>query len=156
MRSMRVRSASILVCDHAQWFLWWFFPLEILYLVNTNRIGTTYSCVANYEGSNVEIIANEQGNFTTPSFVSFTDKERLIGESAKNQAAMNPRNTVFDIKSVLLVHIFFQHGWVNIMQALDWTSIRRPYRQERYRIMAFQGRRPRWEPYGRSRIPWRS
>jgi L1 cell adhesion molecule like protein len=48
----------------------------------------------------VEIIANEQGSFTTPSFVSFTDKERLIGESAKNQAAMNPKNTIFDIKSV--------------------------------------------------------
>jgi hypothetical protein len=63
-------------------------------------LGTTYSCVANYEGTNVEIIANEQGSFTTPSFVSFTEKERLIGESAKNQAAMNPRNTIFDIKSV--------------------------------------------------------
>jgi heat shock 70kDa protein 1/2/6/8 len=49
----------------------------------------------------VEIIANEQGSFTTPSFVSFTDKERLIGESAKNQAAMNPRNTIFDIKLVI-------------------------------------------------------
>lgn len=45
-------------------------------------------------------VANEQGNFTTPSFVSFTDQERLIGESAKNQAAMNPKNTVFDIKCV--------------------------------------------------------
>jgi heat shock protein 1/8 len=44
------------------------------------------------------LVANEQGSFTTPSFVSFTDKERLIGESAKNQAAMNPRNTIFDIK----------------------------------------------------------
>lgn len=61
-------------------------------------LGTTYSCVAVYEGATVEIIANEQGSFTTPSFVSFTDKERLIGESAKNQAAMNPTNTVFDIK----------------------------------------------------------
>lgn len=60
--------------------------------------GTTYSCVATYEGTNVEIIANEQGSFTTPSFVSFTDKERLIGEAAKNNAAMNPRNTVFDAK----------------------------------------------------------
>lgn len=60
--------------------------------------GTTYSCVAIYEGTNVEIIANEQGSFTTPSFVSFTDEERLIGEAAKNQAAMNPRNTVFDVK----------------------------------------------------------
>ena len=60
--------------------------------------GTTYSCVATYEGTNVEIIANEQGSFTTPSFVSFTENERLIGEAAKNQAAMNPANTVFDVK----------------------------------------------------------
>ncbi|KAL8328015.1 hypothetical protein RB597_004042 [Gaeumannomyces tritici] len=64
-------------------------------------LGTTYSCVATYEGSNVEIIANEQGSFTTPSFVSFTDSERLIGEAAKNQAAMNPANTVFDVKRLI-------------------------------------------------------
>ncbi|KAF5554013.1 heat shock 70, partial [Fusarium phyllophilum] len=64
-------------------------------------LGTTYSCVAIYEGTNVEIIANEQGSFTTPSFVSFTDKERLIGEAAKNNAAMNPRNTVFDAKRLI-------------------------------------------------------
>jgi heat shock 70kDa protein 1/2/6/8 len=44
------------------------------------------------------IVANEQGSFTTPSFVSFTSEERLIGEAAKNQAAMNPENTVFDVK----------------------------------------------------------
>lgn len=77
------------------------------------NIGTTYSCVAIYEGTNVEIIANEQGSFTTPSYVSFTEKERLIGEAAKNQAAMNPRNTIFDVKSVLpfcqeFVHFFSQ------------------------------------------------
>ncbi|KAK5016852.1 Heat shock protein ssb1 [Cryomyces antarcticus] len=64
-------------------------------------LGTTYSCVANYEGTNVEIIANEQGSFTTPSFVSFTAEERLIGEAAKNQAAMNPENTVFDVKRLI-------------------------------------------------------
>lgn len=58
--------------------------------------------MATYEGSNVEIIANEQGSFTTPSFVSFTAEERLIGEAAKNQAAMNPVNTVFDVKYALL------------------------------------------------------
>ena len=45
-------------------------------------------------------VANDQGSFTTPSFVSFTSEERLIGEAAKNQAAMNPRNTVFDVKCV--------------------------------------------------------
>ena len=48
--------------------------------------------------TNAIVVANEQGSFTTPSFVSFTDEERLIGEAAKNQAAMNPANTIFDIK----------------------------------------------------------
>ncbi len=77
----------------------WAHPPQSL-TVGLCDIGTTYSCVATYEGSNVEIIANEQGSFTTPSFVSFTDQERLIGEAAKNQAAMNPTNTVFDVKLV--------------------------------------------------------
>lgn len=52
--------------------------------------------------SDLNPVANEQGSFTTPSFVSFTPEERLIGEAAKNQAAMNPENTVFDVKYVPL------------------------------------------------------
>lgn len=57
---------------------------------------------------NVRAVANEQGSFTTPSFVSFTSEERLIGEAAKNQAAMNPENTVFDVKyDMASLNIFF-------------------------------------------------
>ena len=58
-------------------------------------LGTTYSCVGVWQHDRVEIIANDQGNRTTPSYVGFTDSERLIGDAAKNQVAMNPTNTVF-------------------------------------------------------------
>lgn len=64
-------------------------------------LGTTYSCVGIWQNERVEIIANEQGNRTTPSYVAFTDTERLVGDSAKNQAAMNPVNTVFDAKRLI-------------------------------------------------------
>lgn len=61
-------------------------------------LGTTYSCVGVMHNGKVEIIVNDQGNRITPSYVAFTDEERLVGDAAKNQYAANPQRTVFDIK----------------------------------------------------------
>ena len=64
-------------------------------------LGTTHMCVGVWQNDNVQIIRNEYGNLTTPSYVAFTDSERLVGDPAKNQASMNPRNTVFGVMRLI-------------------------------------------------------
>ena len=64
-------------------------------------LGTTYSCVGVFRHNRVDILANDMGNRTTPSYVAFTEDERLVGDAAKNQCAMNPSNTVFDAKRLI-------------------------------------------------------
>ena len=64
-------------------------------------LGTTYSCVGIFKNGRVEIIPNEFGNRITPSFVAFSDEERLVGEAAKNQAAVNPKRSIYVVKRLI-------------------------------------------------------
>jgi len=100
-------------------------------------LGTTYSCVGVFQHGKVEIIANDQGNRTTPSYVAFTDSERLIGDAAKNQVAMNPSNTVFDAKRLIgrrfedqCVHSDMKHWPFNIVDDSGKPKIEVEYKGE--------------------------
>jgi hypothetical protein len=92
-------------------------------------LGTTYSCVGIWQNERVEIIANDQGNRTTPSWVAFTESERLIGDAAKNQAAMNPSNTVFDAKRL-------------IGRKLDDAAIQQDLKHWPFKVIGKDGNKP--------------
>ena len=93
-------------------------------------LGTTYSCVGVWQNDKVEIIANDQGNRTTPSYVAFNSNEKLVGESAKSQVSLNPENTIFDAKR-LMGHKFsdkhvqqdISHFPFNIVQGANDTPV---------------------------------
>jgi heat shock protein 1/8 len=100
-------------------------------------LGTTYSCVGVWQHDKVEIIPNDQGNRTTPSYVAFTDSERLIGDAAKNQVAMNPQNTVFDAKRLIgrrfddpTVQADMKHWPFKVVSKDDKPQIRVAYKGE--------------------------
>ena len=98
-------------------------------------LGTTYSCVGVWQNDHVEIIANDQGNRTMPSYVSFTTDERLIGEPAKSSAANNPKNTVFDSKR-LIGKSFNDEKMTSILKHLSYNVIdkeNKPFIEVEYR-----------------------
>jgi endoplasmic reticulum chaperone BiP len=89
-------------------------------------LGSTYSRVGVFKNGRVEIIANDQGQRITPSYVAFTENETLIGENAKDKALMNPENTVFDAKRLIgrrFDEVDIKHFPFKVVNHDEWTSI---------------------------------
>jgi len=107
-------------------------------------LGTTYSCVGVWQNDRVEIIANDQGNRTTPSYVSFTDDERLVGDAAKNSASSNPKNTVFDAKR-LLGRKFDDSAVKSDMKHWPFTVLEGANEKPMIEVM-FKGEKKRFQP----------
>jgi heat shock protein 1/8 len=100
-------------------------------------LGTTYSCVAVWKNNQVEIVPNEQGARTTPSYVAFTDTDRLIGDAAKNQSSQNPENTIFDAKRLIgrissdpATQLDIKHFPFNVISKGDKPVIQAKYKDE--------------------------
>ena len=100
-------------------------------------LGTTYSCVGIFQHGKVEIVANDQGSRTTPSYVAFNDSERLIGDPAKNQASMNHANTVFDAKRLIgrkfedpVIHADMKHWPFKVINESGRPKIQVQYKGE--------------------------
>jgi molecular chaperone DnaK (HSP70) len=87
-------------------------------------LGTMYSCVGVWQHNRVKIITNDQGNHTTPSYVAFTDTERLIGDAAKNQVAMNPTNTVFGTCQMISSSLLFSFISLNLECPISSLALR--------------------------------
>jgi len=125
-------------------------------------LGTTYLCLATFQNGNVEIIQNIQGNRTTPSYVSFTESERLIGDAAKSIAAANPKNTVFDAKRLIgrrfddpVVKDDMKHWPFSVKETsgnkpiieVDYKNERKQYRPEEISAMLIQNMKQTAEAY---------
>ena len=107
-------------------------------------LGTTYSCVGVWQHNQVEIISNDQGYRTTPSYVAFDGNEKLLGEAAKSQTAMNPKNTVFDAKR-LIGRNFDDEVLQKDLKTFPFTVVKGPQNKPQIQV-TFKGKEKKYFP----------